>query len=243
MFIIVPRSESIRFTKSFRSLSPRFSTPPFQRVGSVSFSTITSPVSCRAGGPGGHARHLPRCDNDPSGEERAARSSSKTIHIASGEVPRLPLHPPARDDNHHLRARVSATHSKRSGSVSFSIITSPVSCRAGGPGGHARHLPQCDNDPSGEERAARASSKTIHIASGEVPRLPFHPPARDDNHHIDDALIACSGDLSVCQDSCSRACPMTSNLADTRLAPPTRKPSTPCTAARSDAFSGETLPP
>ncbi len=43
--------------------------------------------------------HLSRCDKKRSSAKRAGRWSSRTIVFASGEVPRLPAHPPARDDN------------------------------------------------------------------------------------------------------------------------------------------------
>ncbi len=130
---------------------------------------------------GGQARHLRRCEQDPPGAKRAGRWSGRTIVFASGEVPRLPFHPPARDDNGgRLREGISG--------VARSVRAASPSRRVGGQchvervvGGQARHLRRCEQNPPGAKRAGRWSSRTIVFASGEVPRLPAHPPARDDH--------------------------------------------------------------
>ncbi len=119
---------------------------------------------------------------------REGRASSKTVLLASGEVPRLPFHPPARDDNgegfHEGNRRCRSIGARSTYlSIQFFLSTSwrSVSCRAGGGAGMRDISSDATRKLQTQSvREGRASSKMVLFASGEVPRLPFRPPARDD---------------------------------------------------------------
>ncbi len=141
----------------------------------------------------GHARHLGRCDKEAPGEKRrSGRSSGKTIVLASGEVPRLPLHPPARDDNGGVRRERSAVCV--GSSAARVALDRPVGqCHVERVGGRAcetsRPMRQGTSRRKASQRDGRPA-KRILLALGEVPRLPLRPPARDDNGDLRERVTA-----------------------------------------------------
>ncbi len=181
MFIIVPRSESIRLTNPvFRSPSLRLSSPPScqqadgaRRVGDQCH--VERVV-------GGHARHLGRCDKESPGEERVGRSSNKAVLVASGEVPRLPFRPPARDDNRgRVREGISGgagIHSPGQRPLEVPVV---IVMSSGWWAGKRDISVDATRNLQAKSVSGRSSNKAVLVASGEVPRLPFRPPARDDN--------------------------------------------------------------
>ncbi len=176
------------------------------RRGNQWFRSIDPPVTAASMHPGfsrpaaGHC-HVEReggwaCETSlpmregTSGRRRVGgRLSSRTVLFASGEVPRMPFRPPARDDN---------GESVRRGNQWFRSIDPPVTAASMHPGfsrpaaGHCHvereggwacetSLPMREGTSGRRRVGGRLSSRTVLFASGEVPRMPTRPPARDDS--------------------------------------------------------------